>query len=245
MEVLAGVLSGASFPWQHRDDRLERREYEPTWGTSSWPSIPRLFMPLETFTARVDAMIEATKAGERMEGGGGDPRPRGDGDRARERNLREGMPLLPSTRRSLEEYRQPGWAGDGAGHRGVSGTGGRAQRGAQGAARAAEPGRSSRARGQEGGRVKLAQGAWPCPRWLWPGWGGNSAGSPTTPSSTCASRSTSWPDTARCTTWGSGSRRTPTRSEVALLAALADPGRAPHGDACSPAAAAPGGRGAP
>ena len=106
MEVLAGALSGASFPWQHRDDRRSRREYEPDLGHFFMAIDPALFMPLETFTARVDAMIEATKAGERMEGVEEILVPGEMEMRAREMHLREGVPLLPSTLRSLVEYRR-------------------------------------------------------------------------------------------------------------------------------------------
>jgi len=106
METLAGVISGASFPWQHRDARLDRREYEPDLGHFCMAIDPRLFMPYETFTARVDAMIAATKGGERMEGVEEILVPGESELRSRERNLREGIPLLPSTYRTLEDYRQ-------------------------------------------------------------------------------------------------------------------------------------------
>jgi LDH2 family malate/lactate/ureidoglycolate dehydrogenase len=106
METLAGVISGASFPWQHRDDRLERREYEPDLGHFCMAIDPRLFMPFETFTARVEAMIAATKGGERMAGVEEILVPGEAEMRAREQNLRAGIPLLPSTHRTLEEYRQ-------------------------------------------------------------------------------------------------------------------------------------------
>jgi LDH2 family malate/lactate/ureidoglycolate dehydrogenase len=106
METLAGVLSGASAPWEHRDDRRERRDYAPDLGHFFMAIDPGLFMPLEAFTARVDAMIAATKGGERMEGVEEILVPGEAELRARERNLAEGVPLLPSTYRTLQEYRQ-------------------------------------------------------------------------------------------------------------------------------------------
>ena len=63
-------------------------------------------MPLEAFTARVDTMISVTKSGERMAGVDEIFVPGEMELRARERNLRDGVPLLPSTYKSLLEYRE-------------------------------------------------------------------------------------------------------------------------------------------
>ncbi|HEX2036464.1 MAG TPA: Ldh family oxidoreductase [Chloroflexota bacterium] len=104
MEVLAGVLTGADFPWQHRDDRRSQAEYEPNLGHFFLAIDPRQFMPFEAFTARVDAMIEAAKASELAAGVEEILVPGELEMRARERHLREGVPLLPSTYRTLLEY---------------------------------------------------------------------------------------------------------------------------------------------
>ena len=105
METLAGVLTGASFPWEHREDRASRRQYAPNLGHFFLAIDPRLFMPFDEFTARVDGMIEAAKTGQRAEGVAEILVPGESEMRARERHLREGVPLLPSTYRSLLEYR--------------------------------------------------------------------------------------------------------------------------------------------
>jgi LDH2 family malate/lactate/ureidoglycolate dehydrogenase len=104
METLAGVLAGAAFPWQHKDDRQQGRDYVPDLGHCFIAIDPRRFMPMETFTARVDAMIRAVKASERMAGVDEILVPGEMELTARERNLREGVPLLPSTYRSLADY---------------------------------------------------------------------------------------------------------------------------------------------
>jgi LDH2 family malate/lactate/ureidoglycolate dehydrogenase len=106
LEALAGSLSGAGVPWAHRDDRHSRRDYEPDLGHFFMAIDPGLFVPLETFTARVDTMIAVTKGGERMEGVDEIFVPGEMELRARERNLRDGVPLLPSTYKALLDYRQ-------------------------------------------------------------------------------------------------------------------------------------------
>jgi LDH2 family malate/lactate/ureidoglycolate dehydrogenase len=106
METLAGLLAGAGSPWEHRDDRRQRQDYEPDLGHFFMALDPRLFLPYEAFTARVEAMIAAAKASERMDGVAEILVPGEMELRARERNLREGVPLLPSTYRVLQEYRR-------------------------------------------------------------------------------------------------------------------------------------------
>ncbi len=106
METLAGVLTGASFPWEARDNRRQRRDYEPNLGHFFMAIDPRLFLPFEEFTARVDGMIAAAKGSERMEGVDEIFVPGEMELRARERNLQQGIPLLPSTYRALLDYRQ-------------------------------------------------------------------------------------------------------------------------------------------
>lgn len=106
METLAGILTGADFPWQHRDDRAARSTYEPNLGHFFLAINPELFMSRAEFAARVDTMIEAAKSGETAEGVSEVLVPGEMEMVARERNLREGVPLLPSTYRGLLEYRQ-------------------------------------------------------------------------------------------------------------------------------------------
>jgi LDH2 family malate/lactate/ureidoglycolate dehydrogenase len=107
MEVLAGVLTGASFPWEQREERLAgRSKPEPNLGHFFMAIDPRRFMPFEDFTARVDRMIEAAKASERAEGVDEILVPGELELRARERNLRDGVPLLPSTYRALLRYKE-------------------------------------------------------------------------------------------------------------------------------------------
>jgi LDH2 family malate/lactate/ureidoglycolate dehydrogenase len=103
MELLAGILSGAGFPWDRRE-RLSAPGHEPDLGHCFVAIDPRLFMPIEDFTARVDTMIEACKGGARADGVAEILVPGEMEMRARERNLREGVPLLPSTYRGLLDY---------------------------------------------------------------------------------------------------------------------------------------------
>lgn len=106
LETLAGVLTGASFPWQARDNRRQRVDYEPNLGHFFMAIDPRLFLPFEDFTARMDGMIAAAKGSERMEGVEEIFVPGEMELRARQRHLRDGIPLLPSTHRALLDYRQ-------------------------------------------------------------------------------------------------------------------------------------------
>jgi LDH2 family malate/lactate/ureidoglycolate dehydrogenase len=66
---------------------------------------PELFMPIAEFTARVDRMIEQVKAGERAENVEEILIPGEAEMRARVRNLRAGVPLLPATAQGLLKYR--------------------------------------------------------------------------------------------------------------------------------------------
>ena len=65
---------------------------------------PELFMPSPEFTARVDRLIEQTKAGDRAEGAEEILIPGESELRARERSLKEGVPLRPSTYQALRKY---------------------------------------------------------------------------------------------------------------------------------------------
>ena len=110
MELLAGVLTGAGFPWDHREERLAgRSDPEPNLGHFFMAIDPEMFMPMGEFTARMDTMIDQAKASERAEGVDEILVPGEFEMRARERNLREGVPLLPSTHKALLDYaRQAG-----------------------------------------------------------------------------------------------------------------------------------------
>jgi LDH2 family malate/lactate/ureidoglycolate dehydrogenase len=63
-------------------------------------------MPAAEFTTRVDRMIEQTKAGERAENVEEILIPGETEMRERAKNLREGVPLLPSTYYALRKYAQ-------------------------------------------------------------------------------------------------------------------------------------------
>ena len=105
MELLAGVLTGAGFPWDHRDERLAgRNDPAPNFGHFFMAIDPEMFMPMNEFTARVDTMIDQAKASERAEGVDEILVPGEMEMRARERTLREGVPLLPSTHKALLGY---------------------------------------------------------------------------------------------------------------------------------------------
>jgi LDH2 family malate/lactate/ureidoglycolate dehydrogenase len=106
MEVLAGVLTGSGFGADHRREQMRRSEKPPNIGHLFMAIDPELFMPLVEFTARVDCLIEQTKAGERSENVEEILIPGERELRDRERNLRAGVPLLPSTYRALREYAQ-------------------------------------------------------------------------------------------------------------------------------------------
>jgi LDH2 family malate/lactate/ureidoglycolate dehydrogenase len=107
MELLAGVLTGAAFPWDQREARLAgRSEPEPNLGHFFMAIDPELFMSKDEFLARVDLMIDEAKGSERAEGVEEIFVPGEMEMRARERNLREGVPLLPSTYKGLLDYAQ-------------------------------------------------------------------------------------------------------------------------------------------
>jgi len=107
MEVLAGVLTRADFPWQHRDDRAARHTYEPNLGHFFMAINPELFMPRAEFLDRVDQMIEAAKASTKADGVAEILVPGELEMRARERNFNAGsVPLLPSTYKALLDYKQ-------------------------------------------------------------------------------------------------------------------------------------------
>jgi LDH2 family malate/lactate/ureidoglycolate dehydrogenase len=105
METLAGLLTGAGFCQDHHRDRMRQTTEPIDLGHFFLALNPELFMPLDTFTSRVDTMIDAVKTGERAEGVEELLVPGEPELRAREKSLREGVPLLPTTYRDLLKYR--------------------------------------------------------------------------------------------------------------------------------------------
>lgn len=106
METLAGVLTGAGFCWDHRRERMRQSAEPPDLGHFFIAINPDLFMPVDEFTARVERMIDQVKTGKRA-GNVEEVLVPGETEmRARERNLLEGVPLMPSTYRSLRNYRE-------------------------------------------------------------------------------------------------------------------------------------------
>jgi amino acid adenylation domain-containing protein len=104
MEVLAGVLSGAGFGWDNRREHNRNMVKPANFGHFFMAIDPELFMSSPDFTARVDRLIEMTKASERAEGAEEILVPGESELRARERSLREGVPLRPSTYQALRKY---------------------------------------------------------------------------------------------------------------------------------------------
>lgn len=104
MEVLAGVLTGASFGWDNRREHSPKMVKPANFGHFFMAIDPELFMPSTEFTTRVDHLIEQTKAGERAEGMEEILIPGESELRARKRSVRDGVPLRPSTYRSLLTY---------------------------------------------------------------------------------------------------------------------------------------------
>jgi LDH2 family malate/lactate/ureidoglycolate dehydrogenase len=64
-----------------------------------------MFMPIDEFKSRVDRMIDDTKKSELAEGAKEVLLPGEYEMRNRVQNLKEGVPVLPSTLRRLREYR--------------------------------------------------------------------------------------------------------------------------------------------
>jgi LDH2 family malate/lactate/ureidoglycolate dehydrogenase len=104
MEVLAGVLTGAGFGWDNRREHNRHMVKPANFGHFFLALDPELFMALPDFTARVDRLIEMTKSGERAAGSDEILVPGEHELRARERSLKEGVPLRPSTYQALRKY---------------------------------------------------------------------------------------------------------------------------------------------
>jgi LDH2 family malate/lactate/ureidoglycolate dehydrogenase len=104
MEVLAGVLTGAGFGWDNRREHTARMTKPANFGHFFMAIDPELFLPLPEFTARIDRLIEQTKAGGLTEGSQEILIPGEPELRARERSLKEGVPLRRSTYQALRKY---------------------------------------------------------------------------------------------------------------------------------------------
>ncbi len=102
-EGLAGALTGAGFCWDHDKDG-KQSDWELDLGHLFIAIDPELFIPLSEFKTRVDRMVKQTKTGERAEGVKEILIPGESEMKARERNLRNGVPLRASTYRTLLEY---------------------------------------------------------------------------------------------------------------------------------------------
>jgi len=104
MEVLAGVLTGAGFGWDNRREHNRNMVKPANFGHFFMAIDPELFMASPDFTARVDRLIEQTKAGELADGAEEILIPGESELRARERSLKDGVPLRPSTYQALRKY---------------------------------------------------------------------------------------------------------------------------------------------
>ncbi len=103
-EVLAGVLSGSGFGWDHDRELMHHGSDPRDIGHFFMVIDPELFGPLGEFTARVERMIQQTKAGKRAEDVKEILIPGEAELRAREQNIRQGVPIRRSTYKSLRKY---------------------------------------------------------------------------------------------------------------------------------------------
>jgi amino acid adenylation domain-containing protein len=106
MEALSGVLTGAGFGSEHSRARLRQNGVPPDFGHFFIAIDPELFLSRTEFEARVDRMIDEVKGAQRMEGVEEILLPGEAELRAREHNLREGVPLSPAVHQALEKYRR-------------------------------------------------------------------------------------------------------------------------------------------
>jgi LDH2 family malate/lactate/ureidoglycolate dehydrogenase/aryl carrier-like protein len=104
MEILAGVLSGAAFGWDHCREQIRQYAQPPDIGHFFLAIDPQLFLSLEEFTARVDLLIDQAKGGERAEHVDEILIPGESELRARERSLSEGVRLSADTYQALRKY---------------------------------------------------------------------------------------------------------------------------------------------
>ena len=107
MEVLAGVLSGAGFCRDHEREITRGGERPPNLGHLFMAINPELFMPRAEFQARIDRMVEAVKSSQLAPGVREVLLPGEIEMRNRAANVAAGsVPLLPSTLRALQAYRE-------------------------------------------------------------------------------------------------------------------------------------------
>jgi LDH2 family malate/lactate/ureidoglycolate dehydrogenase len=106
METLAGLLSGARFCLDHDRETFRSGSAEHDLGHFFLALNPEMFMPVAEFKDRVDRMIDDIKRSELAEGVAEVLLPGELEMRARERNLHEGIPLLPSTLKRLLDYKK-------------------------------------------------------------------------------------------------------------------------------------------
>jgi LDH2 family malate/lactate/ureidoglycolate dehydrogenase len=107
MEVLAGVLTGAGFCFDHGRETVRDEGKKPNLGHFFLAINPTLFMGLDQFTARVDRMVDEIKSSQ-LAPGTKEIVTAGEFEmRAREANLKAGsVPLLPSTLKALQDYKK-------------------------------------------------------------------------------------------------------------------------------------------
>ena len=107
MEVLAGVLTGAGFCFDHGRETVRDEGKKPNLGHFFLAINPTLFMSADEFRARVDRMVDEIKSSQ-LAPGTREILVAGEIEmRNREANLKSGsVPLLPSTLRALETYRE-------------------------------------------------------------------------------------------------------------------------------------------
>jgi LDH2 family malate/lactate/ureidoglycolate dehydrogenase len=106
LELLAGVLSGAGFASDHRPDRLHGSFAVPDYGHLFIAIDPERFMAASKFTERVDRLIDETKDSERAANVHEIWIPGERELKTRDRSLKQGVRLLPSTYRTLVTYSQ-------------------------------------------------------------------------------------------------------------------------------------------
>jgi LDH2 family malate/lactate/ureidoglycolate dehydrogenase len=106
LELLTGALSGAGFASDHRPDRLHGSSAVPDYGHLFIAIDPERFMAASEFTARVDRLIDETKNSERAANVHEIWIPGERELKTRDRSLKQGVRLLPSTYRTLVTYGQ-------------------------------------------------------------------------------------------------------------------------------------------
>jgi LDH2 family malate/lactate/ureidoglycolate dehydrogenase len=104
MEVLAGVMTGASFGWDNRREHGPQPMKPADFGHFFMVVDPELFLPAAEFTERVERLIHQARSGERAAGADRILVPGEREMRAREQNLRRGAPLRASTYQALCKY---------------------------------------------------------------------------------------------------------------------------------------------